>query len=601
MTSALARERLKEVPDDFQAMRLAARSAARQDQDQRAAALYDRLAPGTFEAEDLFLWGRALVRGGKPEQGLKAVEAAREKDPDHPEALAVLAGLYLKSDRTHAAATTAERLARQPNWEAQAQLLLGTARSSSHDPAGAAEALLRWAELDPEGRVVAPYPVAQFRKLLARSLLEAQMPARARTVLEALLHAGPDPEASWLLSRTFIQEKDWKQAAVALMQAPNFRAENPLLPEPAPYVGETRCAECHRTVYDQVLASRHSTTFSRASELSSLSFPNQPLPDPGNPHVTHHFRHEGHSLVVETRSGEKLWRAVVEYALGSVDHFTTFVGRDDQGHPRMIRMSAYRSGGETGWDLATGLPPQPEHEDEYLGKRMFEGDGLRRCLNCHTTNPRAVLRGSGPESADRAIGCEQCHSPAGHHVAAVAARFSDLAIDSPVQASPAEVDRVCAKCHGNHQPERVGRPRTDPAWLRFESLSLSWSRCYIESDGSLGCVTCHDPHRNAETRSQWYDAKCLSCHASSPSAIPPDSAVPRSSGGKPRPGAETATARTTSASCPVSPTRDCVGCHLPRVWVPSTHSFKADHYIRIRDLPAAKDRPVNPAGRDGHE
>jgi hypothetical protein len=64
MTSRLARERLKEVPDDLRAMRLAARSAARQDQDQRAAALYDRLAPGAFDAEDLSLWRRARVKAG---------------------------------------------------------------------------------------------------------------------------------------------------------------------------------------------------------------------------------------------------------------------------------------------------------------------------------------------------------------------------------------------------------------------------------------------------------------------------------------------------------------------------------------------------------
>jgi cytochrome c-type biogenesis protein CcmH/NrfG len=293
MTSALARERLKEVPDDFQAMRLAARSAARQDQDQKAFAIYDRLGMGIKEAEDFFLLGRALARGGKIDEAFKAFEAARDRDPDHPEVLAGLAGLYMRTDRSDKAAETAERLALQPQWEARAQLLLGSARSANHDPTGAALALQRWVELDPEGRVVAPHPVAAIRKLLARSLLEAQKPAQARTVLEALLHGGPDPEASWLLSRTFIQEKNWKQARAVLLQAPNYRAENPLVPEPAPYVGEARCAECHRTAYDQVLASRHSTTFFPAAELSSFSLPNQPLPDPHNPDVTHQFRHEG--------------------------------------------------------------------------------------------------------------------------------------------------------------------------------------------------------------------------------------------------------------------------------------------------------------------
>ena len=264
-TSALARERLKESPHDVRALRLAARAAARQDQDQKSIAIYERLDTGSKEAEDFFLLGRAFVRSGKIDRAFKAFEAAREKDPDHPEVLAGLAGLYLQSDRNDAAAACAQRLARQPQWEARAQLLLGTARSANHDPAGAAEALRRWAELDPEGRVVAPHPVAEIRKLLARSWLEAGVPAKAQTVLETVLGAGPDPEASWLLSRCFIQEKEWKRAAAVLEQQPNFRADHPLMPEPAPHVGEARCAACHREEFDAVLASRHATTFTRAA------------------------------------------------------------------------------------------------------------------------------------------------------------------------------------------------------------------------------------------------------------------------------------------------------------------------------------------------
>jgi tetratricopeptide (TPR) repeat protein len=564
-------------------------------------ALYDRLDAGSREAEDYFLLGRALVRLGRTYEAFPVFESAREKDPDHPEALAALAALYMRSDRFLAAAETAMRLAHQPQWEARAQLILGTARSGTQDPAAAALALRRWAELDPEGRVVAPNPAAEIRKLLARSYLQSGQPAEARSVLETMLKAGPDPEASWLLSRCFIQEKDWKRAAAALEQAPNFRTDHPLVPEPAPYVGEARCAECHRAEFNAVLASRHATTFARSRALRSFPLPKESLRDPGNPDVTHELRREGESLIVETRANQKTWRAIVDYAFGSADHFTTFVGKDDRGQSRMVRMSYYQSPRGTGWDIATGLPLQPIEEDEYLGKKMFAGDGVRRCLNCHTTNVQSILRETGPEAADRSIGCEKCHGPAGHHIAAVAAGFSDLAIDSPGEALPADLDQICAKCHGMHQPEGLDLPRTDPIWLRFQSLTLTWSRCYAESDRMLGCVTCHDPHRNVETTPAWYDAKCLSCHSADSTVKSTTSPSP---GGASRGAASSGRSpltRSARTSCPVNPTRDCVGCHLPRIWVQSTHSFKADHYIRVHDRPPLEVVPAGATGRAGHE
>ncbi len=529
--------------------------------------------------------GRAWNRTGQTAFAFDAYESARQRDPDYPESLAALAGLYMRTDRYHAAAEAAERLAQQPAWEARAQLMIGTICSEIHDPNGAARALTRWSRLDPEGQVVAPYPAASLQKLLARSWLQAGQPGEARTVLETLIKKDADPEASWLLSRCLIQQRHWKQAAAVLEQPPNYRAEHPAELEPALYVGEARCAGCHRSQYECVIASRHAKTFARARDLGSFSVPEDPLPDPGNPDVTHRLRRDGDSLVVETNVNRRILRGIVDYAFGSRDHFVTFVGRDDRGRSIMVRMSYYQSARGTGWDLATGLPTRPADEEEYLGKKMAKRDGLRRCLNCHTTNQHSVLQEFGPEAADFSIGCETCHGPGGHHVAAVAAGFVDLAIASPRRASPAATDQICAKCHGIQQPEGLDLPRTDPIWLRFHSLTLSWSRCYIDSEGKLGCVTCHDPHRNAETRAADNDAKCLTCHAvempanraASAPVLDPGPGLSLSEDAPPK-----AAARTI---CRVNPTRGCTECHMPRIWMQSTHSFKTDHFIRIHDQP----------------
>src|SRR5580658_780814 len=66
-TELLARQRLKQVPDDPKALQLGARAAAQQDRDQSAIAIYSQLILEDMDAEDLYLLGRALSRTGKVE------------------------------------------------------------------------------------------------------------------------------------------------------------------------------------------------------------------------------------------------------------------------------------------------------------------------------------------------------------------------------------------------------------------------------------------------------------------------------------------------------------------------------------------------------
>ena len=309
--------------------------------------------------------------------------------------------------------------------------------------------------------------------------------------------------------------------------------------------------------------------------------PSNPVPDPGNPQVTHDFKRLDGSLQVETKAGEEVQRAVIDYAFGSRDHFMTFVGRDDQGRSRMLRISHYQSPRGSGWDLSTGLPQRPENPHEYLGTTMLEGDGVRRCLFCHTTNFRAVLDQAGPEAKDLAIGCEKCHGPGGHHVAAVEAGFPDLAILNPGRLPGPAVNKTCGQCHDLHDTSVISAPRTDPVWYRFQSLALTWSRCYTESEGNLSCVTCHDPHNYGKTSAARQEAKCLSCHgpdpapastADTPLSAPPSQTNPlqqKTSSKKPR------------TTCPVDPAKGCIECHMPSAWQ-RVHPFLQDRSLHPR-------------------
>ena len=316
------------------------------------------------------------------------------------------------------------------------------------------------------------------RKDLARALLRAGQPAEARGQLQLILAKAPDAEASWLLSRAYLQEGAVPEALVALKEAGSFADEDPTRPDPAPYSGSASCLPCHAEKYQSQQRSRHARTFHRVSELQDLDLPRARVADPIDPSVTHTFQKTDDRLVQETRTPEHLFRAIVDYAFGSGDRGKTLVGHDPSGQALELRLSIYREKtAQAAWDVTSGHDPHPPTDQGFLGLPLTEV-AVDRCLSCHVTNPQAVLAASGPEAADHAIGCEKCHGPGGNHLLAVAARFPDLAIARPSLASGARMVKICAQCHS---PQGKAVEPDDPTSVRFQGTTLTWSRCYTES------------------------------------------------------------------------------------------------------------------------
>jgi tetratricopeptide (TPR) repeat protein len=573
----LARGWLKSHPDDVEALRLLARSTARLGRDGPANAVFARLGESALQAEDLYLLALGLSRAGQAESALRLWERGLAMDPGHAETLAQVALVYTTRNRLVEAAREYERLAGIPGWEMGGELSLGALRAELNDPARASR-ILRRALGRAEAGSLDALALTRYRKLLARCLLRVGKPGEARPELDRVLGAGRDPEASWLLSRVFLQEGDKAGAALAIAQSGSYRADHPLDLEPGPHVGEGRCVECHRELSRAYREGRSHKTLLRGEELLDLPYPDGPLPDPADPGVTHCFLKTDGKVSVETRVEDKILRAVVDYAFGSPDRYVSLVGHDEKGRSHILRLSHYRQGpNDAGWLRTTGHTADAEGGRDFLGKPMDEADGVLKCLFCHSTNPQSILSGSGPESNDRAIGCERCHGPGGNHLKAVEARLSDMAIVSPAQGSGEGSLRLCAQCHAFHQ--ELDLPRTDFFWVRFQGTSLPWSRCYTESEGTLDCVTCHDPHRNAERSASYYEAKCLSCHSQ---ALPKDATH---GDGKTRSAATHA-----GSTCPIDASKGCLGCHMPALPSKAHRTTFTDHYIRIR--PETKPGPA---------
>jgi tetratricopeptide (TPR) repeat protein len=567
IAAELARGRLKADDNDKVALRLLARSLVQLGRDSSAMAVYSRLGQDSLAADDFYLLGIALTRTGDP-RGIKVWEQAHIAAPNHPEILFELTRAYLKDDRLVDAAVTARQLAECPGWKSQADSLLGTIELAHDNPDGA---LTFWrqvlerktAEKGTDSAVIAP-------KELARILLRTHQPAEARLQLEQILSSESSAECFWLLSRAYLNLGLKTKALATWQKSGSFRDDNPLMSEPSSFIGSKRCAECHSAIFQSQQNSRHAHTFFRASELGNLILPPSSLPDPGGQEkVTHTLKKvNGRQLQQETHVENQVYSAIVEYALGSGDRGLTLVGRGDKGRAFELRLSRYRSATGSPWDVTSGHIRHPHDSMLYLGEPLSEDD-VRRCLNCHVTSAQAVFQSSGPGSSDQGIGCEKCHGPGENHILAVEADFPDLAIIDPRMASGSPIVALCAQCHS----PRTGKVSfEDPSAVRFPGTTLTWSRCFLESQNKLDCITCHDPHRDVATSASHYEAKCLSCHSATVhvdhkhTLAEPNDLLRAPAG---------------STACPVNSSKGCIGCHMPLVKNVVPHSSFTDHFIRV--------------------
>ena len=363
-------------------------------------------------------------------------------------------------------------------------------------------------------------------KLVARLLLETGRAAEARELLEPLLkprdsndppsdQPAPDPEAAWLSSRAALQLGAHDTADQMLALAGDFGKSAAAQVEPSPFTGSKRCGECHRTIYRaQQRASRHAQTLRFGTDLKDVPLPHEPIADAVVSGITHSFkRTSDREIEMLSQKGSIVFRAIVDYAVGSGRHGITMLGRDEEGIERELRVSY--TGLDGTWRQTKGITFAPQQPGDYNGMahRTEGGQSLpfvsldMVSFGCSGQGQCTTAGGRGPWNRLRALSWARVEPRQSRRNRICRDRDHARREDS----HSAQLSS-CVECHS----EDGTVPPSDPEFTRFQGTTFLYSRCFIANQDRFACTTCHDPHGALETDSTPYEAKCLGCHAPEP-------------------------------------------------------------------------------------
>ncbi len=348
------------------------------------------------------------------------------------------------------------------------------------------------------------------------------------------------------------------------------------------YVGSQACARCHREIY---------TSYSRTDMGRSMSQVNPSLlgkfttsASIFDQRLNRHFE----TFVKDGSLYQSEYETNGQNALRDTHKVDWIIGAGANGFGAIVRRENYLIEAPLSFYSKTNswaLSPGYEFADYGFSRPILPG-----CVECHSGQPAVVFDGNGrfrdPPFTELAIGCENCHGPGESHVAEmqILPEAGDGSVVNPAKLSPWLADNVCMSCHqtGDARVPQTGkqyrdfRPGTalDDTFSVFlvpfrpgfgpkddlleHYLSMRLSKCYRNSDGKLGCISCHDPHvqPGREDAPAYFRQKCLACHSEKSCAVP------------------------LAVRQRKNPPDDCAGCHMPKRDVTViSHSVLTNHRI----------------------
>jgi hypothetical protein len=304
-------------------------------------------------------------------------------------------------------------------------------------------------------------------------------------------------------------------------------------------VGDAACAECHADIAASFALHPMGQSMAPMTEVADRERYDRQVHNPFDAQGFHYqVRRDGMRIIHQETVPDGLGgtlagtEAEVTYRIGSGAHGRTYlVNRDGYLYESPITWYSQKAI----WDLSPGYASNNVHFDRAIGGE---------CLFCHCNQvepvPYTVNRFREPLFRGHAIGCERCHGPGELHVRQDKSGdgTEDLTIVNPRHLEPALREAVCQQCHlqGSARILRAGRGQFDyrpglplhlflSTFIRTPEITenqkvvshveqMYVSRCFRQSGGKLGCISCHDPHRlpAASDKLSYYRRKCLECH-----------------------------------------------------------------------------------------
>lgn len=357
------------------------------------------------------------------------------------------------------------------------------------------------------------------------------------------------------------------------------------------YTGDAACIECHKSHGD----SYHKHPMGRSITPLDETNLDEHVRSGGNP-----FDALGVRFSTERRGARLVHREVVRDADGSAVAESTIpvafaIGSGTHAYSYLITRDGVLTQSPVTWfrqkaafDVSPGFGPSYEN---------FERPIVPGCLFCHSNHvdpvPDTLNAYRQPVFRGHTIGCERCHGPGEIHVRDRKAKFPvegefDTSIVNPTFLPPKLREDVCSQCHlgGKDRVVRRGRNLFDyrpgmpledflrvfvmPPALRNGNRvaghveQMAVSRCFMNSGGEMGCVSCHDPHTTPlpAEKETYYRSKCLDCHAKKGCTDTPANRQAQRD--------------------------DCTACHMPRAESNVGHVSLTDHRIPRRPDSAVK-------------